>query len=454
MTSIDLNLTHFMSNLRKKLINLWPVWLVLAAIVIVAPFTQGRVKPYYQGDAVNYRGRLLIASTNMDRLQIMEASDKRVNLLAELAPDKTGYLPGDNFYNCAFNQENGSLYLYAVNGRYLYKYNISNPSQPELVNRLKDNSWDWFRSVSVFDGRLVTAGSKGIKIWNSDLQVVDSLNIKLDNPYNFTLSRDLLFAIEGKQLKIFNLQTRQWTVSANLTISEDGNRQMYNDQISSSIYVVDDWAVKQFDFQGNLLNSFRYTASNGYDVVPSTDGQKLYISDGIGVVRLVKTNLRPDKWSYVKDMGAADGWSMGLRLINWQDRDHLVIFNNGAISILDDQMRKVANFHSTEDRLDNQPVFIEPLMLNLDKNRAAIGSQISLRGAGFAANENLEIKFLSNHQATSTVTTDSFGRFQKILTVPAITSQTVSTLNPLPTDIKVVGQTSQKNYSISFQIEN
>lgn len=454
MALIDLNLMYFMSNLKKKLINLWPVWLVLVAIIIIAPFSQGRVKPYYQGDAVNYRGRLLIASTNMDRLQIMEANNQRINLLAELAPDKTGYLPGDNFYNCAFNQESGALYLYAVNGRYLYKYNVSNPSQPELVNKIKDNSWDWFRSVGVANGRLVTVGTKGLKIWNNDLQVVDSLAVQLDNPFNYSLSRDFLLAIDNDQLKMYSLPDRQWTKSVNLTIKEKGNRQIYNDQNSSSIFVADDWAAKQFDFSGNLINSFRFTANNGYDIVPSTDGQKIYLSDGIGVVRLSKSSLQPDKWTYVKDMGVADGWSMGLRLVNWQGRDHLIIFNNGAISVLNDQLKKVANFHSTENRVDSQPAFSEPLMLTLDKNRAAVNSQISLRGAGFAANENLEIKFLSNQQATSSVTTDSFGRFQKILTVPAIANKTAYTANPLPTDIRVVGQTSQKTYSISFQIEN
>jgi len=276
----------------------------------------------------------------------------------------------------------------------------------------------------------------------------------LDNPFNYSLSRDFLLTIDNDQLKMYSLPERQWTKSVNLTIKEKGNRQIYNDQNSSSIFVADDWAAKQFDFSGNLINSFRFTANNGYDIVPSTDGQKIYLSDGIGVVRLSKSSLQPDKWTYVKDMGVADGWSMGLRLVNWQGRDHLIIFNNGAISVLNDQLKKVANFHSTENRVDSQPAFSEPLMLTLDKNRAAVNSQISLRGAGFAANENLEIKFLSNQQATSSVTTDSFGRFQEILTVPAIANKTAYTANPLPTDIRVVGQTSQKTYSISFQIEN
>lgn len=444
-----------MSKIKQKLTKLgWLAVVFLIATVIIVPLTYGRVKPYYQGDAINYRGRLLIASTNMDRLQIIEVNDRQTNLLAELAPDKSGYLSGDDFYNCAFNQENGQLFLYAVNGRYLYKYNTSNPSQPELISKIKDNSWDWFRSVAIFNGRPVTVGTKGIKIWNNDLQVVDSLAVNLDNPFNYTLSRDFLLAIDGDQLKMYSLQSRQWTKSVNLTINNEGSRQIYNDQFSSTIYVADDWAVKQFDFEGNLLNSFKFTANNGYDVVPSSDGQKIYFSDGVGVVRLARANLQPQNWTYVKDMGVSDGWSMGLRLVNWQGQDHLVIFNNGAITILNDQMSKIANYHSVDERSVSQPVFSEPLMLSLDKNRAAVDSQISLQGAGFAANENLEIKFLSNQQATSTVTTDSFGRFQKVLIVPAIANQTAYTQNPLPTDIKVIGQTSQKNYSINFQIEN
>lgn len=444
-----------MLNLRKNLSRLgWPIGLVLLAIIIIAPFTQGRVKPYYQGDAINYRGRLLIASTNMNRLQVLEAVDQKINLLAELAPDKSMPLSGDDFYNCAFHQEEGRLFLYAVNGRYMYRYDVSNPNQPELANKIKDNSWDWFRSVYVFNGHVVTLGTKGLKVWGNNLEVTNSFNIQLENPNNFVMSSDLLFAVEGDQLKIYDLRTRQWTKSMTLTVKEKGNRQLYNDPISSSIYVVDDWAVKQFDFEGNLLDSFRYTSNTGYDVVPSTDGQKLYASDGVGVVRLAKTGLRPDKWAYVQDMGAGEAWSMGLKVISWHDADHVVVFNNGAITVLNNQMKKVANYLSTEDRTDSRPEISEPLMLNLDKNRAAVGSEVSLRGAGFLANETLEIKFLSNKTATSSVTTDSAGRFQKILTVPTIVNQNEYTPNPLPTDIKVVGQTSKRSYSINFQVEN
>ena len=158
--------------------------ILMAVAIMAVPFTYGRVKPYYDGDAINYHGRLLMASTNMGRLQIMEVNDGHIAVLAELIPDKTGYLPGDDFYNCVFHGESSELFLYAVNGRYLYKYNINNPQVPELVGKVKDNSWDWFRSVAVFNGKITTAGTKGIKIWNNNLQVVDNLAVKLDNPFN------------------------------------------------------------------------------------------------------------------------------------------------------------------------------------------------------------------------------------------------------------------------------
>ena len=428
-------------------------FILITAAIIAVPFTYGRVKPYYDGDAINYRGRLLIASTNMSRLQILEVNDGHIAVLAELTPDKTGYLSGDDFYNCVFHEEGSELFLYAVNGRYLYKYNINNPQEPELVGKVKDNSWDWFSSVAVSSGQITTAGTKGVKIWNNNLQVVDNLAVKLDNPFSYTLSRDFLVAVGGDNLKIYSLQSRKWINSVSLTIKENNNRQIYNDPITSSIYVVDDWAVKQFDFNGNLLNTFKFTGTNGYDIVPSTDGQQLYFSDGIGVVRLNKANLQPDIWSYVKDMGVSDSWSMGLRAVNWQGHDHLVIFNNGAITVLNNQLKKVANYNSTEERSAEQSVYTEPLSLSVDKNRAPVGSEISLRGTGFLPNESLEVKFLSNPQAISTVVADNLGRFQKTITVPQIASGVNPTVNPWPTDIRVTGKTSLRTYSINFQME-
>lgn len=444
-----------MLNPRKKIIRFGlPIVLALLIVALATPFTFGRVKPYYQGDAINFNGRLLIASTNMDRLQILETVDKKISLLAEVAPDKTGYLPGDNFYNCAFHQENNQLFLYAVNGRYLYKYDLSNPQQPDLVNKLKDNSWDWFRSVNVFNDRVVTLGTKGLKVWNNNLEVIDSYDIKLENPNNFIMGNQFLVAIEGKELKMYDLKARQWTASANLTIKENSNRQIYNDVLTSSVYIADDWAVKQFDLAGNLLKSFRFTANTGYAVVPANNGRDIYASDGVGVVKLSKNNFEADSWAYASESGVKDSWSMGLKALNWQGSEHLVIFNNGAISVLDGQMKKVANFLSTEERGTVVPEITEPLMLALDKNRTSVGSQVSLRGAGFAANEDLEVQFLSNKTATTSVAADNLGRFQKLVTVPEIAGQNEYTPNPLPTDIKVIGKTSGRHYSINFFIEN
>ncbi|HQB50884.1 MAG TPA: hypothetical protein PLT32_01550, partial [bacterium] len=268
------------------------------------------------------------------------------------------------------------------------------------------------------------------------------------------MGNQFLVAIEGKELKMYDLKARQWTASANLTIKENSNRQIYNDVLTSSVYIADDWAVKQFDLAGNLLKSFRFTANTGYAVVPANNGRDIYASDGVGVVKLSKNNLEADSWAYASESGVKDSWSMGLKALNWQGSEHLVIFNNGAISVLDGQMKKVANFLSTEERGTVVPEITEPLMLALDKNRTSVGSQVSLRGAGFAANEDLEVQFLSNKTATTSVAADNLGRFQKLVTVPEIAGQNEYTPNPLPTDIKVIGKTSGRHYSINFFIEN
>jgi hypothetical protein len=107
---------------------------------------------------------------------------------------------------------------------------------------------------------------------------------------------------------------------------------------------------------------------------------------------------------------------------------------------LNDKMDAVASYSSVEK--DTRPM--EQLSLVLDRNFAASGSQVAVRGTGFAINETLTIQF--NKVKIAEVQTDDYGRFQTVITVPTIKG-------PLSTDVKVTGQNSKLTYSTSFRVE-
>jgi hypothetical protein len=85
---------------------------------------------------------------------------------------------------------------------------------------------------------------------------------------------------------------------------------------------------------------------------------------------------------------------------------------------------------------------IEPMYLDLDKNRAAPNSEILISGGGFGLYEDLTVSFAGEEFETEA---NENGRFSKIIEVPEVSSQ--------KTDIQINGEVTERSYSIGFEIE-
>jgi len=187
-----------------------------------------------------------------------------------------------------------------------------------------------------------------------------------------------------------------------------------------------------------LEKEFKHISDKGYDVDGLINSQYLYFSDGIGIVKVQKSDLKPVDWVYTTSIGAKNGWSMGLRVVEDSGGEKVIVFNDTSILIFDEKLELISYHESIEE----EDRAIEPLYLKLDKNSGAPNSQISLQGGGFSPNEELIISFIKEK---ITQQADNQGRFIKIINVPSVL--------PIRTDIKVVGKYSGLNYSIAFDIK-
>jgi len=415
--------------------------LLILIISFVIPPAQSKVKSYYSGDAIIYQGSLIVGSVNMGQLELFRLEGKNLIKVAQIRSLANPKLSGSSdFFDLIFSQERNKLYVYSANGWSVYKYNITDLAHPSLVNKLTDNSWDYFLGLGKADDKILTYGTKGIKLWNYDGQVVDSYNLTNKYPYNinFNDNSDYLFNLDNNILKIFDKKSRKFISQTFLIVNEDHNRKSFNDSILSRLYLVDDGSLKMFSLNGSLIKSFKHISNKGYDVAGAVDKNYLYFSDGKGVVKFSKEDLKPIDWAYTTDLGGKNGWAMGLKALNQDGQDRLVIFNNNSILVLDENLELISFSPATEE--DKQPQ--ENLFLALDKNRATSNSLISLHGGGYAMNEELIITFANRVYSAKTA---GNGRFTTIISVP----------NVLPTsaDIKVVGKYSGLSYSIGFTIE-
>ena len=341
-----------------------------------------------------------------------------------------------------FNEEDGELYAYLVNGRYFYKYDLTAPEAPEVVRKTKDNSWYWYNGVKKKGDKVITLGNKGVRVYTEEGVVTDSYDIvnNVAENVSFSQGNNFLFHMNDDHLEVFDTASRENISRIKyINVSEDPHgREIYNDSQESLIYLVGDGLVRAVDFQGNTVKSFDHTGSQGFDIIPSSDSDHVYFSDGVGVVKANKNDLSPQSWKFTTDLARSNGWAMDIETVDTGNEEKLVVFNNSSILVMNKDLELIAS--AAAERTDYSPV--EPPHLNLDKNRAAPDSTISLSGGGFGLYEDLEIYFADEKFEAEA---DGNGSFSKMIEVP--------TVLPMKTDITVVGERTDRNYSISFKIE-
>jgi len=419
--------------------------IIVLLTALVVPFlvnpAESKTKLYYSGDSVSYQGKFYVGTTNTGKFELFALDGNQLDKVLTIQSTDWGNY---EFVDSLFEKADGRLFAYLVNGRYLYKYDISNPEVPTVVKKIKDNSWDWFARVEKVNGNLVTIGSKGVKVWNSDYQVIDSYamvnNMSLGS-IQFAEKGKLILNLQDK-LNIYSTASRQRVAEYSIA-SNDANtaRAITSDSDSNLVYLVDDKSLKAVDFEGDVKQELKHVGVTGYDVIDSTDPNYLYFSDGVGVVKVDKETFKPVDWSWTTNYSPAGSWAMGLSSAYDTTGEKIAVFNGSNILVLDKKMNKVAVYLAQEKETKPQ----EGLSLGLDKNFAAAGSQVAIHGTGFGLGEDLKIEF--NKILVSKIKADENGRFEAVITVPKVDYA------PLSTDIKVTGLNSKKTYSTSFRIE-
>ncbi len=428
--------------MQSKIVKILAFSLIIGSLGFspqYVPETQARISAYYSGDAAVYRGRIIIGSANMGRFELFRLEGDNILKTSTLRPEA-----GDNsqFYDLKFSEEKERLNVYLTSGRYLYKYDITDVFNPVLVNKIKDNTGDgWTSGFDKSSAGLVTIGTKEIKVWNDNLEIIDSFKItNVDNPHNIRFSADGKYIVNARKdkVEIFNAALRKITAEIPVKSNEAVNRKIY---AGDYIYVADDESVRVFDYSAREIKSFKHTSKTGYDVDAIPGERYVYFSDGIGIVKLDKDSLRPVDWVNIDKISVPYGWAMGIKALKANGSNYTVAFCNSYIGIFDNNLDLVSYHRSEEETFSP----VEQRFLKIDKDRAASGSLVSIHGGGYGQLEKVRIDFAGYHPE---IITDEQGRFSVILEVPYITLP-----RPYISDIKVTGLYTGISYNLKFTLE-
>lgn len=410
---------------------------VLASAVLVAviatgtymiPNAKSKNRSYYSGDAINYNGKLVVVSTDMGSLELFKLTNNGLQAEKSINSFDTKYGNFDSFYSVALKEEQGRLFAFTVDGRYMYKYDISDLKNPMLVTRIKDTSWNWWMSLRIVDGKLVTIGNKSIQIWNSDLQVIDSYKTfgNMAYNYNFSPRGQYIFTISEGKIKLFNSQLRLEMGDSKLSGTEKGLRRAMNR--GDYIYAVDNNEINKINFDGQIVKSVKHGLGSSFDVVPSGDSSTGYYSTGGNITKFNLETLKTIK--SVK----STGWAMGMKNVG----NNLVAFSGDYLTVYNSNLQVVGKVKSSGSETRSY----DALSIRLDKNSGAANSQVLVTGQGFSLREPITITMAGSIFEAKT---DTNGKFKQIISVPQHL--------PTRTDIKAVGENSKLTYSTTFNIE-
>ena len=441
--------------------------LVIGVVLFTSIPAKTKVKSYYSGDALNYNNNLVVASTDSEGLELFSLGQDGLQRKSSWRPFDKRFNKNDSFYGVKLNIESGRLYAYTISGFTLYKYDISNLSNPVLVKEVKNTYWEWYNKVDKFGDNIVTVSAKGVKEYNKDLEIIDSYELTNEIPYNISSggNQNLIFSLseDNNEIKVFDKSQRR--ITGNLQINFYGgnnNRSIYYDAYDDNIYFSDDRSVKKVGLDGSLRGTFEHLGYPGYDV-SSIGNEYLYFANGLGVVKLKKSDMSVVTSRRTGDITIDEGWAMGLKAVAMNDGEKIVVFNNSSILVMNSDLEVLGySVAGQDDKVHAK----ENLFLNLNSAIFNSGTQVQVSGGGFLPNEELTIDF---YRQKYQVTADTEGRFSKVLYAPELSTSNsrdkviVQSENDNGmvvrniserTDIKVTGNDSNYTYSIGLEIKD
>lgn len=420
----------------KKIIFIVFISLVSVAFIQI-PGAKTTTQPYYSGEAISFRGDVIIGTVNTGALELFKLENNNISKVNLIQSPESKY---PKFYDLAFQKKNGRAYLYLTNGRYLYEYDVSDPRNLRLVDKLKDNSWDFFVNISNFGDKIATVGTNGLKVWNSENKVINSFKVHYTTPDNIRLTNNgnFIYKIYGNKFRIIDSFYREISQELALNISDEHIRNPYFDDATGAFFAVDDDYLNKIYLDGRV-EKFKHTSNLAYDVDGLNNSEYIYFSDGVGIVKSRKSDLNPVDWRYTQGDGGGSGWAMGLRVVNTINGDNIIVFNGSSIIAYDHNLDPIASYGASEKEYFEA----EPPIIKADRYRAFSGQEIYIYGQNFGNDELIEIEFNGERWQART---NNKGVFSARIIVPEVRYSHKNY------DIKATGMTSDLSCSVSFTV--
>jgi len=461
-------MTQNMTQNRKKIIIMvGTIFFIFVSMFIFANMfgrqAVGKAQNYYSGDAVAYGANIVITSVNSGALEVFLYDGGQITRqLVVRAPHDDG---DDNFFDSALRLVDGRLYVYTVNGRYLFKYDITDPSQPMLQKKIKKTNWDWFFGVQNTAKGIITIGTKDVSLWNDDMQIIDGykninkhafVNVSYDGRYVFDFNTNYNSDSENDFVYITDSNTRSVAWNGPVVFNKKINRYPYVDASKQIAYIPGDRVLKQVNLTNGSVKNFSHISDEGFAVDSVPGKNYVYFSDGKGIVKF-DSNLNVLDSLPINKFNIPLSWSIQIKALSINGSDRVVVFNNSNISIIDENLKVLASYEAlADDKMLTEGGWSKPLAIGLSTYKTKRGQTISVAVEGFYPNEEVKIDFNKSGDVIGqpvTVKANGYGEVNIQMTVPQNIVYNVVNEYSEAIDVRVASTVSDKHISTSLNIE-
>jgi len=308
---------------------------------------------------------------------------------------------------------NGKYFLILASGRYLYRYDISDPKTPKIEFRrdLYVFKRGQYKIGSVYclagsNDTIFGGGDKGARSFPADNLFVNKIYTH-EKTYGLAADKNNLYVITADKGLVFDILTGNKLAETDLKNSAKTTRTPSFDDAGNAYFPSDEGLVRLniFSRERTVYNNPAPAIDNfSYAEAVSPDGNYIYYANGHGLTLLDK-NLKKVKFlstSWQERYGAG-AWAVGVVSAKIGARDAVVAFNKSSILLLDKDLGLLSRYvykKSYPDYITRDLKIIPSVTLGL------AGQKVNLQLSGYWPNENLAVNF---GQKSFTVKVDNQG---------------------------------------------
>ncbi len=400
-------------------------------------------KNYRAGEFFNIQNKEYLAVNNSSFIEILEVTNNKLIKINEI------YL--DNVNDIYLDQANNKIGLLVLTGRYLIRYDVSNPSLPKIEAKRDLYAWrgkgknkiGYMKSLAGNSKYIFTAGLRGVRTFDINfLAVADNKTFTLEQSYGIIANDNILVALikdKGFYDKglVFDIETGNLVNEYSLNNIDNTEREPTIDNLNN-IYFLSDNSLMKFNTAGEVVNNYYNPVASGlvfsYSAL-ALDNEIFYVN-GFGLTKL-DSDLRKKEFffSAPSNIYGPNSWAVGVATNN---SNKVAILNKSSVLLLDKDLNLL-------DQYKYEPLFSETLVRDLkiepSKYFAVSGEALPVRLYGFWPNEDVSITLGSLEEKARV---DSFGTGTAFLNVPE--DEATRTV------ISATGEDSGLNYQVSFNI--